>query len=180
MNLEDQIKAELEKDKRDRTKLFKLALDQQARDRRGHYQASEPLSPRATLIGLCVLAVVAFLWISLVFFYGDRKAIEGFFPILKQVEPRSGELIVFAASADKSLFLYKPQLDRRAYKVIVNGADTTGPVTPFVFNWGDGTSTRGFFPQQKFYTKDGRYVAVITATHADGSHPSVKVAIDLR
>jgi hypothetical protein len=54
--------------------------------------------------------------------------------------------------------------------VVVNGADSAGPTTPFVFAWGDGSSTSGFFPQQHTYADTSRnYVITVTATENTGA-----------
>lgn len=54
--------------------------------------------------------------------------------------------------------------------VEVNGVDSKAPIIPFKFEWGDGTSSTGFFPTSHTYadkTKD--YILKVTATYSDGS-----------
>jgi uncharacterized protein (TIGR03437 family) len=54
--------------------------------------------------------------------------------------------------------------------VVVNGADTAEPTTPFQWAWGDGSMTSGFFPQQHVYGSTSQnYVVAITATENNGS-----------
>ena len=54
--------------------------------------------------------------------------------------------------------------------VVVNGGDSARPTTPFVFSWGDGSSTSGFFPQQHTYISASQnYVITVTATENTGA-----------
>lgn len=39
-------------------------------------------------------------------------------------------------------------LDSATGVVVINGADTRRPTVPFTFEWGDGQTSTGFFPQQ--------------------------------
>jgi hypothetical protein len=86
-----------------------------------------------------------------------------------------------AAYLSQTFQLFAPVIDRATGKVVINGVDSSQPTIPFVFEWGDGTSTIGFFPQEKVYQSANRsYNIRVTATHADGSHPSVTTSVDLR
>ncbi len=52
--------------------------------------------------------------------------------------------------------------------VTVNGADTATPIGPFTFDWGDGTETTGWFPQDHSYADTSQnYVVTVTAHYAD-------------
>jgi len=61
--------------------------------------------------------------------------------------------------------------------VTVNGVDMQ-PVTGFVFDWGDGTNTTGFFPANHAYSNVTRnYVVTVTAQHVSGSRPSAQLVV---
>lgn len=87
-------------------------------------------------------------------------------------------IIFFAshtAAAELSAFVVS---SNSSGTVAINGGDTTQPTTPFTFNWGDGSSTSGFFPQQHVYADTTRnYGVIITAHHADGTSPQVSVGV---
>jgi hypothetical protein len=115
-----------------------------------------------------------------------------FFACLKWVQfhvltphSKSDEKAVAPADENKSvsgsLKLFSPTIDRATRRVMVNGADSARPSIPFEFDWGDGTTTTGFFPQEKIYGGDrGNYMIRVTATHSDGSKPVASIAVDLR
>jgi hypothetical protein len=51
----------------------------------------------------------------------------------------------------------------------VNGVDTRGPSTPFTWNWGDGTTTQGFFPQSHTYSNaQQNYTLQVTSRENGG------------
>lgn len=52
--------------------------------------------------------------------------------------------------------------------VIVNGYDSRSPTTPFSFDWGDGTTSEGFFPQEHTYADPSRNYVIDCTAHYDG------------
>ncbi|MGD0050105.1 MAG: thioredoxin-like domain-containing protein [Bryobacteraceae bacterium] len=62
--------------------------------------------------------------------------------------------------------------------VQVNGADTRRPGTPFDWDWGDGSTARGFFPQAHVYTntKQG-YILRVTSHEDDGSTDCAQLTV---
>lgn len=53
-------------------------------------------------------------------------------------------------------------------RVTVNGMDAARPGTPFTFDWGDGSASRGFFPGQHVYADTSRnYTVTVTAHYGD-------------
>ena len=62
--------------------------------------------------------------------------------------------------------------------VQVNGVDTRGPSTPFTWNWGDGTTTQGFFPQSHTYANvKQNYTLQVTSKENDGSTDCAQLSI---
>lgn len=62
--------------------------------------------------------------------------------------------------------------------ITVNGADTAQPTAPFIFAWGDGSSTAGFFNIQHSYSAtDRNYIIVIKATENDGSTQQTTIPV---
>ena len=54
--------------------------------------------------------------------------------------------------------------------VTINGGDTRQPGTPFSWQWGDGSTTSGFFPQSHTYPSvTSNYVVTVTAFYSGGS-----------
>lgn len=52
--------------------------------------------------------------------------------------------------------------------VRVNGADSARPTNPFLFDWGDGETTEGWFPATHTYTQvDRNHVLAVTARYGD-------------
>jgi hypothetical protein len=83
------------------------------------------------------------------------------------ISGKTGSLIPFVAALDKDLGV-----------VQVSGVDTKSPTTPFKFEWGDGSSSSGFFPINHTYsdkTKD--YSVRVTATYSDGSTDMVIITV---
>ena len=58
-------------------------------------------------------------------------------------------------------------------QVDINGAASPGAsVTNISWNWGDGTTTTGFFPQSHTYASSGSYYVQVTANYNDGTSAS--------
>jgi len=54
--------------------------------------------------------------------------------------------------------------------VQINGVDSRAPNTPFTWNWGDGATTQGFFPQSHTYSNvQLNYSLQVTSHENDGS-----------
>jgi len=84
------------------------------------------------------------------------------------------------AQGTGTLRLFDPVVSQTNKKVLVNGVDTLRPTMPFVFEWGDGTTTKGFFPQEKTYRAAQVYNIRVFATHSDGSRSVATLQVDLR
>lgn len=55
-------------------------------------------------------------------------------------------------------------------QIVANGADSQCPTTAFTWNWGDGTTSSGFFPQDHTYTDlTKNYIVEVTSHYTDGS-----------
>jgi hypothetical protein len=94
-----------------------------------------------------------------------------------------GLLLACASAAVASVdeFSFAPYLDLEptlsvslvtvhGLSVRVEGSDTARPEKPFVFDWGDGTTTEGRFPATHSYkSADRSYTITVTATHDDGT-----------
>jgi len=54
--------------------------------------------------------------------------------------------------------------------VTINGVDSRQPGTPFSWQWGDGSTTGGFFPQSHTYSSvKSNYVVTVTAYYSGGT-----------
>ncbi len=70
----------------------------------------------------------------------------------------------------QSLSLGVVSINSTGGAVTINGVDTRQPGTPFQWQWGDGSTTRGFFPQSHTYTSvTSNYVVTLTAFYSEGS-----------
>jgi hypothetical protein len=69
-----------------------------------------------------------------------------------------------------TLSLFSPSINTNTGEVTVNGIDSRQPSTPFTFDWGDGTSINGWFPQSHTYVdKTRNYVVIVTSHYTDGT-----------
>jgi hypothetical protein len=77
-----------------------------------------------------------------------------------------------------TLSLSVQSLDKSTGKVTVNGGDSQGPTTPFMWNWGDGSVTSGFFPQSHTYTTTTKnYILNVTAYYSGGAIDSTGILL---
>jgi hypothetical protein len=77
-----------------------------------------------------------------------------------------------------TLSLNVQSINKATGSVAVNGGDTQSPTIPFIWNWGDGTTLTGFFPQGHTYSDVSKnYIVNVTATYADGNKDSNQVLI---
>jgi hypothetical protein len=67
-----------------------------------------------------------------------------------------------------TLSIFVQSINPSTGSVEINGGDTQGPLTPFSWEWGDGTQTQGFFPQQHVYGDRARNYAVHVMAHYSG------------
>jgi len=73
------------------------------------------------------------------------------------------------ASAPQTLFLSVQSVGPGG-SVEINGVDTAPLTGPFHWDWGDGASNTGWFPQQHTYADTGRnYVVAVTSFHQDAT-----------
>ncbi len=78
----------------------------------------------------------------------------------------------------QTLSLNLTSIDPVTGLVCVNGCDTRQPATPFTFEWDDGTSNDGFFPQQHYYgCTDLNRVISVTAYYSDGSTDKAELSV---
>lgn len=69
----------------------------------------------------------------------------------------------------KTLFLDVKTDNSDKAKVTVNGVDTRRPSIPFTFDWGDGRTDKGWFPQTHIYSdKSKNYILKVTAHYPYG------------
>ncbi len=77
-----------------------------------------------------------------------------------------------------TLRLSNPEVDSAAGVVVLTGVVPASLRGPLVFEWGDGSSTKGFFPQSKTYRDTKRsYNIRVIAAHVDGSTESVGTVV---
>ena len=102
----------------------------------------------------------------------------------------SAVLIGISAAVKAESFDFKQQLfgtpstlsvnvqsvDTITGQVIASGADTQCPTTPFTWDWGDGTTTTGFFPQQHTYSGlTQNYIVKVTSHYSDGGTDTTEI-----
>lgn len=82
-----------------------------------------------------------------------------------------GVFIFSGGSLSDSVNLSTPCVN--GLQVDINGAASPGAsVTSISWNWGDGTTTTGFFPQSHTYSTANSYNVQVTANYNDGSSAS--------
>jgi serine/threonine protein kinase len=80
--------------------------------------------------------------------------------------------------AERSLHLWIENLISSNGATYFNGVDSRPSTPDFRFDWGDGTSTRGFFPQTHTYAnRTVDYVASVTAFYAGGVRDSAQALV---
>jgi hypothetical protein len=57
--------------------------------------------------------------------------------------------------------------DSSTGKIAINGVDVRRPGTPFTWNWGDGTTTQGWFPQSYTYAEPHGDYTIQVISHED-------------
>ncbi|MCX6133740.1 MAG: T9SS type A sorting domain-containing protein [Ignavibacteriales bacterium] len=79
--------------------------------------------------------------------------------------------IIFGTSS--TLNLTVESVDTITGAARVNGVDSQAPTTPFTWNWGDGMTTSGFFPQTHTYSNVSKnYFLTVTAHYSGGKQDS--------
>ena len=98
--------------------------------------------------------------------------------VISEQSSSPGTAIAQQSSNPGTLRLFAPQIDPPARRVVLNGVDTARPLTPFHFDWGDGSESVGFFPQTKIYDQAGRtYTIRVVASYPDGAHGSAETLV---
>lgn len=78
----------------------------------------------------------------------------------------------------QTLHVRVEHVERSTGLVVVEGGDARRPTTPFAWQWGDGTSTTGFFPQSHAYTNRARdYVVSVTAFYEGGATGTAETVV---
>jgi hypothetical protein len=81
--------------------------------------------------------------------------------------------------ATGQLQLFAPAVNQVTGSVSVNGVDVRQPlITPFTWNWGDGSITQGWFPQSHVYADIRRsYTLQVTSHEDNGSSDCAQLII---
>ena len=86
------------------------------------------------------------------------------------------KLDLFGPPSTLSLTLVS--INKPTGQVTVNGVDTQQPTTPFLFDWRDGTTTSGFFPQTHTYRDNTQnYIIAVTAHYPGGATDSAEILV---
>jgi len=84
----------------------------------------------------------------------------------------------FIFEKPSTLFVFIKSVDIESGKVILRGSDSRKPSTPFIIEWGDGTTTAGLFPQEHIYTdRTKNYIVTVKASYPDSSLYSTEVFV---
>ena len=82
------------------------------------------------------------------------------------------------AQGAPTVTLSTPQIS--GLSVSINGAAQPGAsVTSISWQWGDGQTTVGYFPQTHTYSRPGTYTVVVTATYSNGQTASATEAVSV-
>jgi hypothetical protein len=77
-----------------------------------------------------------------------------------------------------TLSLSAPVLNLSTGEVTLNGIDSSGPSIPFTFDWGDGTTVDGWFPQDHQYADlTENYVVKVTSHYSNGTSDRAAVVV---
>jgi hypothetical protein len=88
-----------------------------------------------------------------------------------QTQPKREGSLAWVAPGT-TLTLFKPEVDALTGKMTVNGIDTRRPGIPFTWNWGDGHTDTGWFPQSHIYTNSKREQTLTVTAHYEGGETS--------
>jgi hypothetical protein len=81
----------------------------------------------------------------------------------------------------KTLVVKVAVIDLEGGSVECNGVDSARPQESFLWDWGDGEQSRGFFPQKHSYRNRNRsYLAKVTAHYPGDRSDSVEVGVFFR
>ena len=84
----------------------------------------------------------------------------------------------YLSGSPSTLSVSITSLNSSSGKVAFNGIETQTVVAPFSWEWGDGTTTSGFFPQEHTYAdRTKSYVAKITSHYAGGKTDFVEMSV---
>ncbi|MBS1486762.1 MAG: hypothetical protein JST43_04170 [Bacteroidetes bacterium] len=79
----------------------------------------------------------------------------------------------------KTLSVWVTSIDLLSGVVALEGNDTRSPMTPFLFLWGDGTSTSSFFPVTHTYTSHTKnYKVAVVANYKDSQRDTAHALVD--
>jgi len=76
--------------------------------------------------------------------------------------------------APSTLSVNLQSVDTGTGQIMANGGDSQGPTTPFTWDWGDGSSTTGFFPQNHTYSDLTKNYIVSVTSHYSGGGTDTK------
>ena len=68
-----------------------------------------------------------------------------------------------------------PERDHSSYWSRYAERKRRRPTTPFTLDWGDGTSSNGFFPRQHSYSQIKNYTVTVTAHYSGGATDSAQI-----
>jgi len=79
---------------------------------------------------------------------------------------------------NSTLSVYLEKIDKTTGEVVLNGVDTRRPTIPFIFSWGDGNSTEGWFPQTHLYEdRTKNYIITVTSRYTSGETDSANTIV---
>jgi len=79
---------------------------------------------------------------------------------------------------DSALSLSIDSINKNTGEVVIVGIDTRQPSIPFTWNWGDGTTDDGWFPQQHTYTDlTKNYILKVTSHYSAQETDSADISV---
>lgn len=77
-----------------------------------------------------------------------------------------------------TLTVYIQNIDYNAGEVSISGGDTQCPTIPFTWDWGDGTVTDGWFPQEYTYSDlTKNYIVTVTAHYSEDETDTKEITV---
>ena len=77
-----------------------------------------------------------------------------------------------------TLYVYVKSVDNNLGKVIIGGGDKRKPTIPFTWQWGDGTTQKGVFPQEHIYSNlTKNYLAKVISHYSNNQSDTVEAFI---
>lgn len=84
----------------------------------------------------------------------------------------------YVLSEVPTMYVNVKSVDKTTGNVVIRGGNSRKPTTLFLWNWGDGSVTKGSFPQEHIYTdRTQNYIVKVKACYPDSSSETVEAFV---